>query len=225
MKFGIFNAILAASYLRAIDAFVASLHTFPTTQRRSSGVLWGLADFLQGRGGEFIKMGGKEDAGAFGPPVVLLGGFPLTMATDEFADMVSDAAPKAWKRGLAVHRITSEGLDLSVGELLDHAATTGTSSSGSSTNGQNQNSAMGGAEEVWDVPVLYFSGVDNDDIRCVSKLIISELYAETGQRAATAKAVPPAVGKVAREMFEEIRRDHTEAMAKLTELDSSHSGQ
>ena len=224
MKLKFFSAIFVVTFNRTIDAFQLAPRSLSTKPRRSSGVLSGLADFLQGRGGEFVKMGGKEDAGAFGPPVVLLGGFPSSMATDEFADMVADAAPKAWQRGLKVHRVTSQGLDLSVGELLDLAATAGTSGR-SSASSQNQFIVTSGEEEVWDVPVLYFSGVEIDDFRSVSKLIFSELFAETGQRAAMAKAVPPAVGKVAKQMFEEIRRDHTEAMAKLGELDSSRRTQ
>jgi len=171
-----------------------------------------------------VKMGGKQDVVSFGPPVVLLGGFPLSMETDEFADMVADAAPQAWQRGLVVHRVTANGLDLTVGELLNHTAAAAVKPRSDSSQRANKNGLLGGDVAVWDVPVLFFSGIENDDIRSISKLIIAELFEETGQRAAMAKAVPPAIHKLAGQMFEEIRRDHTEAMAKLTELDSSRRG-
>ena len=205
-----FLALCAAAAFVFSDAF--KLPT-PSAKVQPRSVAWGLADFLQGRGGDFVKMGGKQDVRSYGPPVLLLGGFPLIMETEEFENMVADAAPRASKLGLGVHRVTIESLGLSVEELLD-AASVGSSS-------VHRPKLVGGTAEAWDVPVLYFSGMDNGDIRSVSKLILSELYEETGQRAAMAKAVPPALSKLARQMFEEIQTDHTEALAKLAELDGS----
>ena len=50
---------------------------------RSRVPMFGFGDFLKARSGQFVRMGGPKDAGAFGPPVVILAGFPHSMDTKE----------------------------------------------------------------------------------------------------------------------------------------------
>ena len=172
---------------------------------RTTCLTAGPFEFLRGQGGsEFVKVGGKDDQPAFGPPVILLGGFPVTIADEELSDMVSDTAAQAWKQGLSVVRVKGAMFDQTLAEaLVDAVGTSGVR-------------CASGIEPGLETPVILFSGISNGDIKEISRLLLSELFAETGQRAAIAKAVPPAMGKEIRQLFDEIGGDHRDALAQAT---------
>ncbi len=66
----------------------------------------------------------------------------------------------------------------------------------------------------WDTPVVLFSGLSNNDIRVLARVLVGSLFASRGRKAAVAKAVPPAMRKSMLQLFEEIARDHEEAISK-----------
>ena len=117
--------------------------------------------------------------------------------------MVADSAPRAWKSGLSVRRLEEGWLDRPIASVLAEAAAAAATSSNDETPSSPRRT-----------PVIYFSGVSNEDIRGISRLVASELFAETGQRAAVAKAVPPAMGRSTRQIFDEVSGDHEEALLR-----------
>jgi hypothetical protein len=66
------------------------------------------------------------------------------------------------------------------------------------------------------IPVLLFSGFQNDEMLNVHTVLSNEIYEETaGQSlAACAKAVPNAMQKSCRQVLEEISGDHQMSMQK-----------
>jgi len=181
---------------------------------RSINIRFGLGDLFHGRqsndeeGAKFVKIGGAEDENAFGPPVLLLGGFPKTIETAEVRDMVSDEAPLVWQRGLAVVRVTPAMLDQTLQDVLEETAA------------KKKTTQLDAAEkdaQEWGVPVIFFSGMGNGAVRRVSRLVLGELYAENGQRGAVARAVPPAMEKSCGQLFGEIVDDHRDILAKMSE--------
>jgi hypothetical protein len=65
------------------------------------------------------------------------------------------------------------------------------------------------------IPVLYFSGFRNQEMMNVYNILGKEIYEETGgqSNAACAKAVPNAMQKPLRQVFDEICGDHSNAIA------------
>ena len=65
-------------------------------------------------------------------------------------------------------------------------------------------------------PIIYFSGMPNNDVRASARALIGRLYEVSGMRAGFAKAVPPAMEKVLEDLLGEIAGDHEEALSRGT---------
>ena len=65
------------------------------------------------------------------------------------------------------------------------------------------------------MPIVYFSGMPNGDVKAAAAAIIGRVFEETGQRAGLAKAVPPAMEKLLGDLLGEIEGDHQDALARL----------
>lgn len=157
------------------------------------------SDFLKKRGGQFFKMGGPDDrkSNLVGPPTILLGGFPLNL--DLVQSQLESCSPHLpWNKGVIRHlppSLYEETLSAALDKIRSLPA--------SPTNQEN-----------WVTPVVFFSGIENDDLKALARVLVGTLFAETGIKAAVAKAVPPALSKQCRTLFGEIASDHEEAMAR-----------
>ena len=168
------------------------------------GLMDSLSNFLKDRDGDFVKL--DASAVAFGPgPLLIAYGIPDGIDDEEIQDMISDGAPRAAKTGCKVCRVSEQDgnvLDLSLEEALQ-GLTSGSLVASSGTNAK-----------ILNVPVLFFSGFQNEDMLAVYNILGREIYEETGGQsaAACAKAVPNAMGKPLRQVLEEISGDHKDAM-------------
>lgn len=167
------------------------------------GLMDSLSGFLNQRQGDFIKL---EQSEVFGPgPLLLLYGAPSGIDDQEIADMLEDGAPKAWQKGVRVHRLspTSLQLDEPMEVVLEELAATAKSPLSTPTK-----------SETLAVPVLFFSGFANEEMMAVYDILGKEIYRESAGLAspACAKAVPNAMAKPLRQVLEEISGDHTDAM-------------
>mmetsp|Transcript_22703 Transcript_22703/g.46525 ORF Transcript_22703/g.46525 Transcript_22703/m.46525 type:complete len:203 (+) Transcript_22703:135-743(+) len=158
--------------------------------------------FFKAKTGKFFKMGDKEDANAFGgPPVIILGGFSMTMSNVK--KIVEKSAPKAWERGIIVRRAEAKSDEMKISDFLNESA---------AGDWDDVDSAVIG--DIWVTPVVFFSGINNEDLRLIARGLVGTLFQETGSQAAVAKAVPPAMEKTVGDLFREVSRDHSEAVAK-----------
>jgi hypothetical protein len=178
-----------------------------TPSARSMGLLDSISDFLQNRDGDFAKL---DSAGeVFGPgPAVLLYGVPPGVTDDEIQDMVQDAAPVAHSKGCRLCRVTDDMLDQSLQDALEHAAAGKMQASTNTMTIAPLTTAMA-------IPVLFFSGFQNDEMRSLYNMLGKEIYEETGGHAsaACAKAVPNAMQKNCLQVLQEISGDHEEAIS------------
>mmetsp|Transcript_29780 Transcript_29780/g.65993 ORF Transcript_29780/g.65993 Transcript_29780/m.65993 type:complete len:246 (-) Transcript_29780:82-819(-) len=181
------------------------------------GLLENLGLFLNKREGDFVKLESSLDT--FGPgPVILLYGCPSGVTDDELKDMIKDGAPEASKAssvGVICRRIDSGDdslLDMSVGEALENIVQGKTAADAANTSEEPQIQPP--------CPVIYFSGISNEEMMATYRIISSEIYEETGgtANAACAKAVPPAMEKSLRQVIEEITGDHLDAITPDDEL-------
>jgi hypothetical protein len=189
-----------------------------TGTRLPMGLLDSLGSFLNNREDDFVKLGEESsDNIPFGPgPAILIYGCPSDLTDMELNDMISDGAPKASKKtsssnnkGVICRRIdasTTEILDLSVQQALEKVVKEGSSAIATD--------AAAPPTSIAPCPVIYFSGISNEEMMATYRIISSEIYEETGgaAKAACAKAVPPAMEKPLRQVIEEITGDHLAAI-------------
>ena len=171
-----------------------------------------LSSFLKKRGGDFFKLGGAEDVEAFGPPAILLHGFPLQL--DEAQSIIAAALDIEIEDikdgGLAVVHLSTAAYGQRLQTVLE-AATISTSTAWPSSSGYFSAEA-----ESATTPIIYFSGMPNNDVRASARALIGRLYEVSGMRAGFAKAVPPAMEKVLEDLLGEIAGDHEEALSRGT---------
>lgn len=185
-----------------------------TKTRLAMGLMDSLSNFLSNRQGDFVKLDVSSDV-AFGPgPLLIAYNIPAGIANDEIHDMIADGAPQAFNQKCQIRRVSNQDatiLDLSLEQALQGLAT-GTLSSSSLVGVE---ASTGSTPGVSHVPVLFFSGFQNDEMLAVYNILASEIYQEMGgqQSAACAKAVPNAMGKPLRQVLEEISSDHKDALA------------
>jgi hypothetical protein len=170
------------------------------------GLLDSISDFVQNRQGDFTKLdsGGR----AFGPgPAILLYGIPSGVTDDEIQDMLQDAAPAAHRKGCRLCRVTDDMLDQSLQDTLENVATGKMYTSPNHATITLPTTAMA-------IPVLFFSGFQNDEMRSLYDILGKEIYEETAGQAsaACAMAVPNAMQKNCLQVLQEISGDHEEAM-------------
>lgn len=178
-------------------------------------------DFLKQRDGDFLPLQDSEKA--FGPgPLLVLFQAPDEIDDAEIQDMLSDGAPAAARRGVALYRLAGTDdsvLDLSLQEALDQMMTT-TDAKGGRGGGANRISPIAtptqlsnnNQEEV--TVVLLFSGFNNPEMLATYNILGPEIYQETaGQcQVACAKVMPNALQKPLRQVLDEIAGDHSDAM-------------
>jgi hypothetical protein len=165
------------------------------------GLLDSISGFLQNREDDFIKLDSAEEV--FGPgPLILLYKVPLGVTDDEIQDMVEDAAPVAYRKGCRLCRVANDILNLSLQDALEQVAS-----------GKVQASPNPMKVELATIPVLFFSGFQNDEMLSVYNILGKEIYEETAGEAsaACAKAVPNAMLKSCKQVLEEIAGDHEDA--------------
>ena len=189
------------------------------SRRQSSQLQMGLLDrFLGKRDGDFVQLESSLDT--FGPgPAILLHGCPAGVTDDELKDMIEDGAPEATKAGVGgvicrrIDAASTSLLDGTVQDALDTVVKEGRT-------GSSESVAGGGATSQPPCPVIYFSGISNAEMMATYRIISSEIYEETGgaANAACAKAVPPAMDKLLRQVIEEITGDHLDAISPDEEL-------
>lgn len=190
--------ILAATTIRSATAFVPLGRPRPPV--RLYGLLDNVRDFLSQRDGDFVKL--QDSDKPFGPgPFLVAYRVPTGIKDDELQDMVYDTLPRlSWVR---LDEVPPN--DLTLQESLDLLASgKGLPSATSDTNEQEV------APDVT-TPVLFFSGLSNPDMMRVYNLMANEIYLESQQQAACAKAVPNAMDKSLRQVLDEIASDHRDA--------------
>jgi hypothetical protein len=174
----------------------------------SMGLFDSISDFLQDRQGDFVKMD-QSSQDVFGPgPALLLYHVPNGIDDSEIQDVLSDGAPKAFRKGVILARLdeTCDSLlDQSVQDALNQVVS-----------GQwvSSVSLATDAGVLASGPVLFFSGFTDAEMMATYTILGQEIYQETGGQVspACAKAVPNAIQKPLRQVFEEILGDHQNAM-------------
>ena len=173
------------------------------------GLLDSLSNFLDDRGGDFIKL---EDSETFGPgPALLLFNIPSNILDDELIDMLSDGAPRASRKGISMARLRS-GDDILSKSLKDALQAIVEQPKSISTDVLSTDGGL-----LSNCPVLLFSGFSNGEMMESYKIIAGEIYQETAgnSNAACAKAVPNSMEKQLRQVLEEISGDHQDAMKEI----------
>ena len=151
----------------------------------------------------------EESVAVYGPgPLLIVYGIPVGIQDEEIQDMISDGAPNASKKNVKVVRLSTENsniLDLSMQNALE--GLNQGSIEPSTTDTQTQ--------QALDVPVIFFSGFDDNEMLSVYNILGGEIYEETGGQAsaACAKAVPNAMKKPLRQVLDEISGDHQDALS------------
>lgn len=165
------------------------------------------SNFLNTRDDDFMKL--EESVAVYGPgPLLIVYGIPVGIQDEEIQDMISDGAPNASKKNVKVVRLSTENsniLDLSMQNALE--GLNQGSIEPSTTDTQTQ--------QALDVPVIFFSGFDDNEMLSVYNILGGEIYEETGGQAsaACAKAVPNAMKKPLRQVLDEISGDHQDALS------------
>jgi hypothetical protein len=188
-------------------------------------------DFLNKREGDFVPLRTDDDT-AFGPGLLMLilYAFPNSIDDEELIHMMEDGMPN--RRGVVMRRVSgvkldqgdSSGddalLDMTVQDALNLVMKEGMSSTSSR---KESNTAPTAIDIISDqqqylpedpCPVLYFSGVMNNEMMDTYKVIANEVYEETNgvHWPACAKVVGPAMQKSLRQVLLEISGDHADAM-------------
>jgi len=179
----------------------------------------------------------------FGPgPAVLLYNVPDAIDDEEVLEMLSDGAPTATSKGIALERIAATDLgsdgdevasslvDLSLKDALEVVTQRKKSSSPASTKNAFgiqapkqgafaiQAPAQQSPSTETGSPVAIFSGFSNTEMMASYNILGEEIYKETagyggpGMYLACATAVPNAMEKQLRQVLMEISGDHAEAM-------------
>ena len=179
----------------------------------------GLFDFFKSRENDFVKLNDSQDVFGLGPLIILYN-IPNEIQNDEIQDMIQDGAPlasasskgKGNGNGVLTRRIYPSDLtttykDATVEQVLSKVQTLGNESESSGT-------CTVGIPDPSCVPILYFSGMANQEMMQTYNIIAREIHDETQGRvnAACAKLVEPALNKSFRQLVEEIGGDHADAM-------------
>ena len=181
----------------------------PSTIALQMGLFDSLSNFLDDRGGDFIKL---EDSETFGPgPALLLFNIPSNILDDELIDMLSDGAPRASRKGISMARLRS-GDDILSKSLKDALQAIVEQPKSISTDVLSTDGGL-----LSNCPVLLFSGFFNGEMMESYKIIAGEIYQETAgnSNAACAKVVPNSMEKQLRQVLEEISGDHQDAMKEI----------
>lgn len=203
------------------------------------GLLDKISSFFEARGNDFIPI---EEMDTIGPPVILLVNCPDGISDEELEDMVSDGAPKAYsllrvKRMKYVGGENEEWLESPVENVLNKIASekarvssimnlNDSRTSQSLLNDESKNKITVSYDINTDndqapslsnyerTPIVYCSGIQNEEMMNVYRIIAREIYEETGgtAQAACAKFVPGARKKPLTQIIEEISGDHQEAL-------------
>jgi hypothetical protein len=202
----------------------AKLHHVMHTK---SALQMGLFDFLNKREGDFIPLR-TDDKTAYGPgPLLILYAIPSSIDDEELSHMIEDGMPN--RRGVAMRRISgvklhAEGgfdsgdvlLDMSVQDALNLVMKEGSRTTSCFETNTQTPIAITDEQYLPDdpCPVLYFSGVTNNEMMDTYKIIANEVYEETNgvHWPACAKVVGPAMQKSLRQVLLEISGDHADAM-------------
>lgn len=172
------------------------------------GLFDSISDFLQDRQEDFVKMD-QSSQDVFGPgPALLLYHVPNGIDDGEIQDVLSDGAPKAFRKGVVLARLdqTCDSLlDQSVQDALNQVVS-----------GQwvSSESLATDAGILASGPVLFFSGFTDAEMMATYNILGQEINQETGGQVspACAKAVPNSSQKPLRQIFGEILGDHQNAM-------------
>ena len=183
----------------------------------------GLFDFINKREGDFIPLRTNDNA-PYGPgPLIVMYAVPKSMDDEELRDMVEDGMPNA--KDVVIRRIAGSKLDddsantgdallnLSVQEALESII-----KEGSKTQPRDEfDTSIVSHQHYSDndpCPVLYFSGVANNEMMDGYRIIANEVFEETNgvHWPACAKVVQPALQKSLRQVLFEISSDHADAM-------------
>jgi hypothetical protein len=191
---------------------VSSIRTQSVIRQQRShlamGLLESMSNFLENRGGDFIKLDGGERE--FGPgPLLLLYNVPFGIDDAEIQDILSDGAPIAYRKGCRDYRLVGDDnilLDLPLGECLEKIA--------GSEAPVPESFVTTAATVTSGFPVLIFSGFRNNEMMDTYNILGSEINQEAAGQVipACAKAVPNAMSKPLRQVLEEIGGDHQNAV-------------
>ena len=184
------------------------------------GIIKRVSSFFNIRSEDFVPIETMDDK--YGPPVILLFGFPEGIDDYEIQDMVSDGAPLACasEYGVKVKRINDYGansiwLDFSMRDVLQRVMDE--RSDEKTVFNVDVSTAESIRHSDWQpsCPVVYCSGLSNSEMMATYRIIAREIYEETGgAQAACAKAVLPAMDKSVRQVITEIAGDHIDAMGE-----------
>lgn len=218
---------LCSSAVRLSSTTITKMMKRTATTSLSMGLFDFIQEkFLDSRDGDFIPLE-QSDEETFGPgPLIVMYAVPESMDDEELMDMIDDGMPlrqrsKEGSTGVIIQRISGgddddDGLlDLTVGEALDKAMQ---SSSSSSTAESKPKPIVVNSPTIENnntpCPVLYFSGVTNTEMMDTYRIIANEIYEETAgvHWPACAKVVKPALDKSMRQVLMEISGDHADAM-------------
>jgi len=205
----------------------------------------GILDFFKTRQNDFIKL--QESQDIFGPgPLLLAYNVPTNIKDEELEAMMEDGAPvatetagKKYNSGIKIHRMYPRDLeqiekaDATVLQVLEHAMEPAAVSSPpqSPATTMDDDATPEFLGEIMDnrddpntntniiIPILYFSGISNQEMMQCYNIIAREVYEETNGMAnpACAKVVEPAMGKIFKQLVEEISGDHAGAMRTADE--------
>jgi hypothetical protein len=210
----------------------------------STALQMGILDFFKTRQNDFIKL--QESQDIFGPgPLLLAYNVPTNIKDEELEAMMEDGAPvatetagKKYNSGIKIHRMYPRDLeqmekaDATVLQVLEHAMEpTAVSSPPPHPATMDDDATPEFLEKNMDdrddpntnintsIPILYFSGISNQEMMQCYNIIAREVYEETNGMAnpACAKVVEPAMGKIFKQLVEEISGDHAGAMRTADE--------
>ena len=229
-------------------------HATYNTRAKSTGtaIQMGLFDFFKTRENDFIKL--QESQDVFGPgPLVLLYNVPNNIQDEELQAMMEDGAPsatktasKSYNSGIKLYRIYPRDLEQQMEQDgADSHLHSRSHSHAEDTVLQVLEQAMEQTQAVIPVsasapisdashnyshnhiPILYFSGISNQEMMQCYNIIAREIYEETDGMAnpACAKVVQPAMGKMFKQLVEEISGDHADAIKISDESVRSSSGE
>lgn len=204
--FGIL-VFFALFHTSSIHAFLVHQHGAIKANRDAVILSMGLFDFFKSRDGDFVKL---ETTSIVGPgPLILLYNIPNGIMDEEIRDMILDGAPQASKRGgVCTKRLYPMDLedpkirDLTVEQVLVQGL-------------EEKHEGTAGLVEPDTAPILYFSGISNEEMMRTYNIIAQEVYEESNgtMPTACAKVVEAAMQKNFRQLIEEISSDHEEALS------------
>jgi hypothetical protein len=168
---------------------------------------------------------------------------PTNIKDEELEAMMEDGAPvatetarKKYNSGIKIHRMHPRDLeqmekaDATVLQVLEHAMEpVAVSSPPPHPATMDDDATPDFLGEIMDdrddpntntsIPILYFSGISNQEMMQCYNIIAREVYEETNGMAnpACAKVVEPAMGKIFKQLVEEISGDHAGAMRTADE--------